>query len=246
MKSNLVKPHTNRHAFTLIELIVVLTILVGLAGILIPAVTNMIGRTSRSSSAVNIAEISSAIQRYEAIYLSYPNNFDSLMQDLIGTDLNTLSSGLGATTPDVQLDADTLATLSAAGITAVGVHDEDDATFHVPTITALTDTTYLKGLSTAKQQALGLETTGVLGKYVVLGIGSKCTLNGKTMIDAPVHFPRDTTSNPEEMYSRFLAIFQITDGTDALARARFVGVMSPDGSSMNTELGGYYTITSND
>ena len=34
MKTNLVKPLANRHAFTLVELIVVLTILVGLAGVL--------------------------------------------------------------------------------------------------------------------------------------------------------------------------------------------------------------------
>ncbi len=38
MKTNLTRSHTSRQAFTLVELIVVLMILVGLAAILIPAI----------------------------------------------------------------------------------------------------------------------------------------------------------------------------------------------------------------
>ena len=45
-----------------------------------------------------------------------------------------------------------------------------------------------------------------------LGVGALCDMNGKTMIDAPVHFPRNATTNPETTYARFIAIFQITDG----------------------------------
>ncbi len=72
MKTNLTRSHTSRQAFTLVELIVVLMILVGLAAILIPAITDMVSRTSRSAASSNISEVAGAIQRYEAQYLEYP------------------------------------------------------------------------------------------------------------------------------------------------------------------------------
>lgn len=245
MKTYLFKPYHSRKAFTLIELIVVLTILVGLAGVLVPTVTNMVVRTNRSTSAMNITEIAGTIQRHEAIYLKYPDNLDSLMQDDIGTDLNTLSGSLTSGLADITITGAALTTLSNAGITSVGVHALDDTTFQRPTPTALTDPFKLKGLTATKQQTLGLETTGTLGKYVVLGIGALSELNGRSMVDAPVHFPRDAASNPNTVYSRFLAVFQITDGTDPITRAKFVGVLAPDGSGMSTELDGYYTSVLN-
>jgi prepilin-type N-terminal cleavage/methylation domain-containing protein len=231
----------SRQAFTLIELIVVLTILVGLAGILIPTVTNMVERTSRSSTASNLTEISGAVQRFESIYMRYPNYLDSLMQDATGTDLNTLYTSLTSITEDVTLSANTLATLNNAGITSVGLHALDDTTFNLPTQANLTATTQLKGLTAAAQVTLGLETTGAAGKYIVLGLGSRTDLVGRAMLDAPVYFPRDAATNPHDVYSRFLTIFQITDGTDALSRARFIGVLAPDGTNVSSQLSGYFT-----
>ncbi len=261
MKTNLVKPLANRHAFTLVELIVVLTILVGLAGVLIPAVTDMISRTNRSTSAINISEVAGAIQRYDAQYMSYPNNFDSLMYDESsgglagGDDLNTLDASFVAASADITLTAGTIATLSTAGITSVGLHAEDDTTFDLPTPTVLAASDVLKGPTTATQQALGLETaaTSLLGKYVFLGVGALCDMNGKTTIDAPVHFPRNAATNPEATYSRFIAIFQITDGVatvtypqgEPLSRAKFVGVIAPDGLGLSDELEGYFYIAAN-
>lgn len=247
MKTSLVKPFDSRRAFTLIELIVVLTILVGLAGVLIPTLTNMVGRTSRSTTAINISEIAGAIQRFESIYLSYPDNFDSLVTNLTtGADLNTLSSVLTGVTEDVTLDANTLAALTNVGISTVGVHAADDISFDLPTLASLTNTSIVKGLTAAHQVTLGLETTGAAGKYLVFGIGSQSELTGTIMVDAPVHFPRDAASNPDTIYARFLAVFQITDGTDALGKAKFVGVLSPEGHGLSAQLGGYFDITANE
>jgi prepilin-type N-terminal cleavage/methylation domain-containing protein len=236
----------SRRAFTLIELIVVLTILVGLAGVLIPTITNMVGRTNRSTSASNIAEIAGAVQRYEAIFFNYPDRLDAMKTDLVGTDLNTLNPDLPLVTENVTLTADTLATLNEAGLVNVGIHTADDTTFVLPTPTAMAVGTVLLGLTAAHQVDLGLETTGSAGKYVVFGIGTLSALTGTVMVDAPVHFPRDADTNPDEVYSRFLAIFQITDGTDALVRARFIGVIAPDGAGLSTQLGGYYNISANE
>lgn len=250
MKLRWVKPHVSRSAFTLVELIVVLTILVGLAGVLIPAVTEMVARTSRSTSAANISEVAGAIQRYEAQFMSYPKNFDSLMTNLAaGDDLNTLTTALGTASADVTLTAETLAALVAGGVTSVGLHAVDDTTFDLPTATTLAVADILKGPTAATQQALGLETTGVAGKYVLLGVGALCDINGKTTVDAPVHFPRDSVTNPETSYARFIAVFQITDGTalpgGALNRAKFVGVIAPDGLGLSNELDGYFQIVAN-
>jgi prepilin-type N-terminal cleavage/methylation domain-containing protein len=246
MKSKFAMQGRNRRAFTLVELIVVLMILVGLAAVLIPAVTDMVGRTSRSSAASNIAEISGAIQRYEAQYMTYPDHFDSLVSNLAtGAVLGTVSADFTAAQTGVTLAQGTFDALAAAGLTQVGVHVATDATFELPTATALANNSQLTGPSAATQVALGLEQTGTNGKYIFLGVGSSCDMNGKTMIGAPVHFPRDAASNPESTYSRYLAIFQITDGTDPLARAKFVGVVAPDGFGLDEQLGSYFHIASN-
>ncbi|MCA9216155.1 MAG: prepilin-type N-terminal cleavage/methylation domain-containing protein [Planctomycetales bacterium] len=232
-----------RFGFTLVELIVVLMIIVGLAAILIPAVTDMVARTNASSSSSNISEVANAIQRYETQFLSYPDNLDGLMTDLTGTDLDTLSAGLTAATVDVTLTAATRVPLTVAGITSVGIHTAGDITFDPATPTALTDTTVLKGLTAAAQVSLGIETTGTAGKYVVLGVGAISDMNGKTTIDAPVYFPEDGSLNPDTIYGRFIAVFQITDGTNPLTRAKLVTVITPTGQGLNTGLSNYFDLT---
>ena len=236
------KTNSRRVGFTLVELIVVLMILVGLAAILIPAVTDMVARTNASTSVSNISEVANSIQRYETQFLSYPDNLDSLMTDLTGTDLDTLSAGLTAVTADVTLAAGTRVPLTAAGITNVGVHTVGDNTFQLPTTTALTDTTVLKGLTAAAQQTLGLETTGVADKYVLFGVGALSDLNGNTNIDAPVYFPENGTLNPDTVYGRFIAVFQITDGTNPLSRAKLTAVITPTGEGLNAGLEDYFDI----
>ena len=90
-----------------------------------------------------------------------------------------------------------------------------------------------------------METTGVLNKYVLLGIGRLADLNGNTNIDAPVYFPENGTLNPDAVYGRFIAVFQITDGTNPLDRARFVSVITPTGEGLNSGLANYFEITTN-
>lgn len=237
----------NRRGFTLIELIVVLMILVGLAGILIPAVTSMVGRTHTSTASANIAEIANAIQRYETQYMSYPNNFDSLETAVIGTQLNTLDADLVSILAPVTLTTANgrLAALQNAGITSVGLHAEDDGTFVKAAPTTLVTTNVVQGLTAAAQENLGLETptNGVANKYVCLGVGTLCSMNGRTMLEAPVHFPENGTGNPDSVYGRFIAVFQITDSAgDALERAKLVGVISPHGDGLDGHLAEYFEI----
>jgi prepilin-type N-terminal cleavage/methylation domain-containing protein len=236
---------TKQSGFTLVELTVVLMILVGLAAVLIPAVTDMVGRTNASTATSNISQVASSIQRYEAQYLAYPDNMDSLMTDLTGTNLDTLSTGLTAVIEDITLTALSRVPLTNAGILNVGVHTAGDNTFQLAASTALTNTTILNGLTAAAQQAIGLETTGVSGKYLVFGVGALCELNGKTNLDAPVYFPEVGSLNPDSTYGRFLAVFQINDGTDPLERAKLVTVITPNGEGLNSGLADYFNIAAN-
>ena len=89
---------------------------------------------------------------------------------------------------------------------------------------------------------MGIETTGVLGKYVVLGGGALSDLNGKTSIDAPVYFPENGTLNPDAVYGRFIAVFQITDGTNPLNRAKLTAIITPTGDGLNAGLSDYFDI----
>lgn len=232
-----------RRGFTLIELIVVLMILVGLAGMVIPAVTDMVARTHTSTASGNLAEIANAVQRYEVQFLDYPNNLDSARNVGLAA-ADDWDQAPAALTTEVTLSAGTLAALNAAGISNVITHTDAtaSATFDQGASTALAATSVLLGLSPAQQVALGLETAGVAGKYVILGVGRQSELIGKTMTEAPVHFPESGTENPNATYQRFFAVFQITDGTDPLARARFATVVAPEGDGLGAHMGEYFEI----
>jgi len=77
-----VKYYTNKArqaGMTLIELTVVLLVLVGLAGIMIPYVTGFVAKTHDATGSSNIAEVGNAITRFETQFGSYPKNMDSLI-----------------------------------------------------------------------------------------------------------------------------------------------------------------------
>jgi len=77
-----VKYYTNKArqaGMTLIELTVVLLVLIGLSGLLIPYVSGFISKTHDSTGATNIAEVNGAMERYAAQYQGYPDGLDSLI-----------------------------------------------------------------------------------------------------------------------------------------------------------------------
>lgn len=75
-----VRPQVRRRkGLTLMELVVVLTILVGLAAILVPLFPNLLRRTHKATDATQSAEVAKAVQLYQAMYLSYPDQFDLML-----------------------------------------------------------------------------------------------------------------------------------------------------------------------
>ena len=67
-----------RRGLTLIELVVVMTILIALGGLLIPMFASMLTRGHTSTCATNIGEVAKAVQQYQLLYGSYPTDLDSL------------------------------------------------------------------------------------------------------------------------------------------------------------------------
>ena len=64
--------HRNRKGLTLIELVVVMTILVALAGLLVPTFASMLTRGHTSTCSTNIGEVNKAVQEYQLLYGGYP------------------------------------------------------------------------------------------------------------------------------------------------------------------------------
>lgn len=240
---------------TLIELTVVLLILIGLAGLLLPYVGGFTEKTQNSSSADSLAEVSKAIHRFDSQYMAYPDGFDTLVN---GTSLIGWLPGTAASTTltTCLIDADKLNNLQLAeidslfpmkagdpqtdgfnatfdGVETLATGDANRGTNGATNIVAGTtnvaciDRTKIEELLVNK---MGVEVdandytgTSPENDYIVLGVGQKSQMSGKTIAEAPVYF---SGQNPTSYYSRFLAIFKVAH--DAGTRAQFIGALAPD------------------
>jgi type II secretory pathway pseudopilin PulG len=79
MKYYNIKNHTRQSGMTLIELTVVLLVLIGLAGMLLPYVGGFMEKTHDSANSTSEHELAASISRYENQFMELPNNMDSLL-----------------------------------------------------------------------------------------------------------------------------------------------------------------------
>ena len=234
MKSKLLS--NRRPALTLLELIVVMVILAALAGILVPLLPNIIGRAHSSTGAGNLAATGRQIQMHEPRYHSQRNNFSSLVTGAgaVGNSLlfNSAEPGtLSVATPN----ADQLESLHQAGITTVEPLAEApaDATFE-PYLNAAPGTPVTLNSTTTKLVFLGANEIAALnlqpsGAYVAFGVGARSTAIGKSMQDAPVHFP-EAGRSPQTEYSRPLAIYELPANGGAARFAAMAAIHHHDGN----------------
>lgn len=164
MKNNL----RSQAGMTLIELSVVLLILVGLAGLMLPYVSGFIAKTHNSTTVDTVAELNSTIQRYQSSKWALPNKLETLVDNTAGTTYNKLQSSqagysdlLGVLSGGPLTAAST--SLNAAGISlAYGNNNlTSDATFNstlgsaLPiTSTSTTSLAYLAGGTTSDNKLL--------------------------------------------------------------------------------------------
>src|SRR5262245_2478800 len=113
----------SRRGLTLLELVVVLVILIGLAGIVVPMLPSMLGRTETASGATNHVEIGKWIQTYEQIHFGYPQDWDSLTDAASGKRITWVRGGSGLM--DGTLAAGEDAALIDCGIGRLQLMDEN-------------------------------------------------------------------------------------------------------------------------
>jgi len=131
---------TRQSGMTLIELTVVLLVLVGLAGLMMPYVGSFVGKTHDATGAQNANRSGEALVRYGTTHDGYPANLDSLLVGA-GTatgaliDYTMLDLGMGTTAADYGwtaldlTDALNVSVCGSIGKAGLGtVIDMDDGT----------------------------------------------------------------------------------------------------------------------
>ena len=251
-----------RRGLTLVELIVVLTILVAVATIIIPLLPNVLTKANQATDTTQITELAKAIQSYRAATTAYPDNLDLL------TDGTTMPAYLpesipsGGTTPVAlggyavagPLTAAELTALNNAGIQFVQPMATDttgagfQATVNPYTSDIASNQTTISPTATTLNFAVIDPNTNTnlptnflqvarnadpTARYVLLGVGSRCSMVSKTIQEAPMAVPTNRIVSPSNTYFRYGVIYKVSGteiaGTTTSAgtgTARLVAIVS--------------------
>jgi len=225
-----------------LELVVVLTILVAIAGILVPLLPNFLHRANVASCVTNISELDKLIQTQQNLNAAYPDHMDNLV---IGSGLATYAL-TGATGEFKQasytagsLTTDEAAALTNAGITSVANLVENaggdwrptawpysSGETTQPTFTPVDSSLKVATLTPFGAQLLGLP-NATNYKYVIFGLNKPCTLFRNLATEAPYHFADTPTEDPATYYMCFGAVFIVTrdvsGSPQTLENAKFMG-----------------------
>jgi type II secretory pathway pseudopilin PulG len=250
---------SRRQGLTLLELLVVMVILIALGGIVLSMLPNFLTKTHDATTVTNIAEVNKAMMGFLSTNLSYPDQFDSIV-DNTGAIYSKAIFGAATYTPTTgggDSPVFTLSSLSqgqANSLTAGGINNlmvmksaTTNATFDaylgLPTTTgAMTPVTASTKVMVVADnyvyQKLNMpqrtDSQGNLASYVMFGLGQYCTIVGSTsfgIFEAPISFGEHTQEQPTNSYARLLCVFRVyNDG----ARAEFVGCAHPDATGLGT------------
>lgn len=243
---------------SLLELLVVLTILIALGGIVVSTLPGMLRRTQVATAAANIPEIDSTIRRNAVLQQgNIGSRFDSLVSGTSSLD-GGIPSYIGGS--DAFM-ASNLSTAEIDALTEIGVTElvpaaesTDNATFsshdQLP-VPIGTDTRVCSLTRAAANELLvdGWNFEPLDGaKYVVFGLGEQCSIVGAgsqaAFSETPVHFSDARDQSPKEMYSRYLILVEIKTISESSAIARYVGAAIPGRTgihSVSQELEDYYS-----
>ncbi|MEM9301697.1 MAG: type II secretion system protein [Pseudomonadota bacterium] len=230
MKLSTIRNLKRQAGLTLIELVVVLTILVAVGGILVPVIGNALTRSHVATCASNFSEVSKMLISANATLGQFGDNWTTGVfgagagagEPVNNSAANTAGGGGGAGTLTVgNLTADQVLGLNDLGIVNVCSHGdpasvaEYDVTFNsgvVSTCAALDETTDVIVLSAAEAADIYLQPPGPNEQYVWLGIDEPWTLLGTLTPEPPAHFGDTEGALPNQSYSRFGGVFLVSDG----------------------------------
>ena len=235
--------HYNKMArqagMTLIELTVVLLVLIGLAGLMIPYVGGFISKTHDSTGSDSLAELAKSMQQYQVQFQGYPDDMDSLyvtsgtvgiFDKMMDPDLFEVVTLASSTANSIPAEAFTM-----TGIGSVMDMNEtaaDSATFESNDgiSRAIVDGGKLVAIkfdatdavngcagnymgctdeTYLSQQLGGVAIDSAVNTYVVFGIGSGSSMIGKTIHEAPVHFAKTGAMSADNKYNRILSVFEV-------------------------------------
>lgn len=238
MKDYKVKHIARQAGLTLIELTVVLLILIGLAGLMLPYVGGFVDKTHDSANSDSLVEVSKAIQRYDVQFMGQPSNYDALV-DSTGALYNHMMGTAYLTTVQVQPQA-----LYSVGIRSLLPMNQDavDKTFDAVDTTVAPISIANTMMPAVTLAALNVDAgcTGmgcitsdadlakILGRpagtintttndYLAFGVGQGSGMVGKTISEAPVHFAKTGAMSAANKYNRILAIYQVPKANTCIA-----------------------------
>lgn len=260
-KANIVgRTASLRRALTLVELVVVLAILVALSGMIVPLVQGLGYQTNAATNATVVDDVNRALGSHAARSGTQPDGWDSLLNES-GSRFSRLHSALAANaTPNLLQDSTlTLAQLESLGNAGIyNVYDAVEASGESPNFSNRTLRPLpIPWVSTASSNSAkvlkltlpdgikafggtllvnqaGTESSPAY-EFVVFGLGSNTTVQGATMVQAPLI----QSADPSNHYARVCCIFMVPAGTTKSFPAKYVGCFLPDGTTARTNMENY-------
>ncbi len=228
------------NGLTLLELLVVITILIAISGIVVATLPGLLNRTSTATDVANISQIDATVKRHMVLRQGrVGDRFDSL---LVGEGRSgQVADYVGGSENFAVIDlkqADIVA-LNAIGITELipAASETNNATFdsHLAEPVELSTRSRVCSINPDVAEQLMYDIWNIKPEdqktYLIFGIGSRCSLVGgasdATFGEAPVHFSDDALSNPKTMYSRYLIVVELDQNSGDTSRARYIGTAVP-------------------
>lgn len=254
-----------RAGYSLIELVVVLTILASLAGLTVSIVGWLKQSADKGTAAHTMGSLLSNIELYHVSTGLYPNQLDSLLDGTgnlyAGNGTNDLGlhtelrDSAGGKLTATSLDANLLKSLNAAGLTAVMDHLPVTGAETIPgnsgtIFRALASGGKVATINTGSTEALAIidalyppQNGGTSGsglpaniQLLVFGFGPRATSVGKTIVAPPSY---SGVGDVSSIYNRFLCVFAVAnDGSETPAQLKTV--IDSKGDYLNQELAEFY------
>jgi len=218
---------------TLLELVVVLTVLVAIGALVVPMLPNMIHRSNIASCVVNITEMDKLMQTYSNLYAEFPDRLDNLVK-ADGNLASYVAAGSYGDPPAPSFAAASLTAEEATSLTAGGIKNlctlvEDAGGDWKPTFwpynAALNSTPTLTpvdaNLKTAVLTATGAQLMGLPYstnyKYVIFGANAPSTLFRNLAAEPAYHFADTPKEDPATYYMCLGVVFAVKIEADTAA-----------------------------
>jgi hypothetical protein len=230
-----------------LELLVVLTILIALGGIVVTTLPGILEQTQVATTAANVPQIDSSIRQSALLHQGrVGDRFDALLTgDGLDGDVAPYVGG-HQYFQTVSLTAGDIQALNRIGITELvpAADSPVNATFdsHQQPPVPLSADANLVAVDSVEAPAMAMRLWNFElpegAKIVVMGIGSQCTLVGSgreaLFSEAPVHFSDNQSTNPKNMYSRYLAVFELAPRDEKTSSVRYIGTCAPGPQGLQT------------